>query len=138
SVTITAWESVRATAADLAALGGGGGGAAARDAVTGLAIAAGSVAVNVGAGDFFTLSLTSNVTGWTFSGLPGAGKGCSILVLLTQDATGGRTVALPAAFKLSSGSELAVASAAGAKTAMALTSMDSGTTWICTLSSVAA
>lgn len=116
----------------------GGGTAEDRSAVTALTITGGVVDVDVGVGDYFTLALTANVTGWTFSGLPGEGKGASLLILLQQDATGGRTVALPATWKLTAGSSAAVGSAASAKTLIALSSFGAGATWVATLTAVAA
>lgn len=116
----------------------GGGTAEDRSAVTALTITGGVVDVDVDAGDYFTLALTANVTGITFANLPAAGHGASLMLLLTQDATGGRTVALPASWQLTNGSLGAVASAAGAKTLVALTTFDAGASWAATIATVAA
>lgn len=137
AVTITAWETVRTTAQDIASLGGGGS-SADRSAVTALTIAGGIVDVDAGAGDYFTLTLTANVTGVAFSGLPPEGHGASIMLQLTQDGAGGKTFALPSSWSLTNGSVSAVASAAGAKTWIVLTTFDAGASWSATLSTAAA
>lgn len=111
----------------------GGGGEADRNAVTALSIASGSVAVNVAAGDFFTLALSASVTGFTFNGLPGAGKGASIMVQITQGSTP-RTVVWPSSFRWAGGAAGTVSAAASAVDLLALTTFDNGTTWQATLS----
>lgn len=108
-----------------AALSSGG----ARNAVTALAIASGAVNIDCSLGDYFTLSLTANVTSITFSNLPGSGKGAALVIRVQQDGTGGRTVALPASFKPISGSDTAVQSAASAYTMLVITTLDNGTRW---------
>jgi hypothetical protein len=122
SVTITAWESVRGTA---------GGAAAARNTVTALATS-GSVAIDCALGDYFTLALAGNVTTFTFSNLPGSGKGASIMVQITQDSTP-RTVGWPASFKWAGGVAGVVSTGSGAVDVLALTTFDNGTTWRATL-----
>lgn len=106
--------------------------------VTVLSIAAGVVTVDCSLGDYFTLTLTANVTGITFSNLPASGVGRALCIDFTQDATGGRTVALPASFKAIGNSDTAVQSAANAKTRMILSTIDGGTTWPYSMAKVAA
>lgn len=106
-----------------------GASSTARNNVTALSIASGVVDIDSAAGDFFTLSLTANVTSITFSNLPGSGKGASLAIRIQQDGTGGRTVALPSSFKAITGSDSAVQSAANAYTILMLTSFDNGTRW---------
>lgn len=108
-----------------------GSGAADRRAVTALA-ASGSVAIDVSLGDYFTLALAGNVSGLTFSNLPGAGKGASLMIRITQDATA-RTVAWPASFKWAAGIASAVSTGSGAVDILAITTFDNGTTWDATL-----
>lgn len=111
---------------------GGGGGGGAREDVTALATS-GSVAIDYAMGDYFTLALSGNVSGFTFSNLPGAGKGASLMVRITQDATA-RTVAWPASFKWASGGATeAVSTGSGAVDVLAITTFDNGTTWQATL-----
>jgi hypothetical protein len=92
----------------------------------------GSVAIDYSLGDYFTLALAGNVSGFTFSNLPGAGKGASLMVRITQDATA-RTVAWPASFKWAGGTAGAVSTASGAVDVLAITTFDNGTTWDATL-----
>lgn len=98
-------------------------------AVTALSIASGVVNVDCALGDYFTLSLTANVTSLTFSNLPASGVGRSISVRMRQDATGSRTFALPASLKAITGSDIAVQSAANAYTVLMMTTFDAGTRW---------
>jgi hypothetical protein len=108
-----------------------------RSTVTALAIASGVVAINAALGDYFSLSLTANVTSITFSGLT-AGKGYSLMIDIKQDATGARAVTLPASFKAISGSDTAVQAAANAKTKLIISTTDGGTTWAYSMKLVAA
>jgi hypothetical protein len=81
-----------------------------------LAIAAGVVAVDASLSNNFTLSLTANVTSFTFSNLS---PGMVINLCLDQDATGGRTVALPSTFH-SIGTAPTLATTANAKAFLSL------------------
>lgn len=92
----------------------------------------GGLSVDCDLGDYFTLGLSGNVTGWTFLNLPAAGKALSLVVRITQDSTA-RTVAWPASFKWSNGAAPSVSSAPGAVDMLAITSFDQGTTWNATL-----
>lgn len=121
SVTVTAWESKSTTAAALRG-----------NTVTALTISAGVVNIDCALGDYFTLALTADVTGMTFSNLPGAGFGASKMVLITQDATA-RTVAWPASFRWE-GAAPSVSTASGAVDVLAITTFDNGTKWDATLS----
>lgn len=109
-----------------------------RSAVTALAIASGVVNVDCSKGDYFTLSLTANVTSITFTNVPASGKGCTLCIALAQDATGSRTVALPSSFKAIGSSDTAVQSAANAKTRLILSTTDGGATWPYSMAKVAA
>ena len=120
--------SVQCTTQDIADLAAGG---MSRDTVTALATS-GSVAVDFALGDYFTLALAGNVSGFTFSGLPGSGKGGSLMIRITQDSTA-RTVAWPASFKWAGGVAGAVSTASGAIDVLAITTFDNGTTWVATL-----
>lgn len=109
-----------------------------RNTVTALSIASGVVTIDYALGDYFTLSLTANVTSITFSNLPGSGKGASIAIRLRQDATGSRTVTLPASFKAITGSDTSVQSAANAYTVLHIETFDNGTRWEYTMKAGAA
>lgn len=107
------------------------GGGAARDAVTALGTS-GTLAVDVSAGDYFTTALTGNVSGITFSNLPGSGKGCSLMIRITQDSTP-RTFAWPASFRWAGGTVPAISTGSGAVDVLAITTFDNGSTWDATL-----
>ena len=108
-----------------------GSGSSARTTVSALATS-GSVAIDYALGDYFTLALAGNVSGFTFSNLPGAGNGASLMIRITQDATP-RTVAWPAAFKWAGGSAGVVSTGSGAVDVLAITTFDNGTSWQATL-----
>lgn len=97
--------------------------------VTALSIASGVCNLDCALGDYFTLSLTENVTSFTFSNLPAAGKAATKTIRIRQDATGGRTFAKPGSFKAVGGSDTDVQAAANAYTLLTLTSYDQGTRW---------
>lgn len=92
----------------------------------------GSVGIDVSLGDYFTLALTGNVSTFTFSNLPGSGKGATLMVRITQDATP-RTVGWPASFKWAAGVAGVVSTGSGAVDLLAITTFDNGTTWDATL-----
>lgn len=97
--------------------------------VTALSISSGVVNINCAIGDYFTLSLTANVTSITFSNLPASGYAKTIMIRMQQDVTGGRTMAFPSSFKAINGSDTTIQSAASAWTIFAATSFDQGTRW---------
>ncbi len=115
----------------------GGGGGTDRSTVTALSISSGVVNIDCSLGDYFTLSLTANVTTITFSNLPAAGKGASIAVQIRQDGTGSRTVSLPSSSKATGGSDTSVQPAANAYTLLTLTTFDQGTRWAYAMQEVA-
>lgn len=116
--------------------GGGGGGTG--DDVNVLSIASGVVNIDCSMGNYFTLSLTANVTSITFSNLPASGKAQSIAIRIRQDGTGGRTVALPSSFKATGGSDTAVQSSANAYTMLTISTFDQGTRWEYAMQEIAA
>lgn len=111
------------------ALDTGGGGS--RNTVSSLATS-GSVAIDYALGDYFTIALAGNVSGFTFSNLPGSGKGATLMIRITQDATP-RTVTWPASFRWAGGVAGVVSTSAGAVDVLAITTFDNGTTWRATL-----
>ena len=100
-----------------------------RNLVNALSIVSGVVTVDCSLGDYFTLALNANVTGWTFTNVP---PGCSIMILITQDTTP-RTVAWAASMKWAGGTAPAVSTASGAKDMLALTTFSTGSAWRATL-----
>lgn len=109
----------------------GGGGGSSRNTVSALATS-GSVGIDYALGDYFTLGLTGNVSGFTFSNLPGSGKGATLMLRITQDSTP-RTVAWPASFKWAGAAAGVVSTGSGAVDVLAITTFDNGTTWDATL-----
>lgn len=109
----------------------GGGGGSSRSAVTALATS-GSVSVDYSLGDYFTLALAGDVSGFTFTNMPGSGNGASLMIRITQDSTP-RTVAWPASFKWAGGVAEVVSTASGAVDLLAITTLDNGTSWQATL-----
>lgn len=103
-----------------------------RNVVTALAINAGVVAVNCAFGDYFTLTASADVTGWTFTNVP---PGCSLMIRVAQGGTP-HPVAVPTS--VLTGDTTAFASSAGAVDLLALTTFDGGNSWIGTLANVAA
>ena len=109
----------------------GGGGGSDRSTVSATATS-GTVTVDYALGDYFTLGLTGNVTAWSFTNMPGSGKGASLMIRITQDSTP-RTVAWPASFRWAGGAVPTVSTASGAVDVLAITTFDNGTTWRATL-----
>lgn len=105
--------------------------AAGRETVTALS-GSGSVAIDYALGDYFTLALTGDVTDFTFSNLPGSGKGATLMIRITQDSAP-RTVTWPSSFKWAGGAAGAVSTSSGAVDVLAITTFDNGTTWQATL-----
>lgn len=92
----------------------------------------GSVAIDYALGDYFTLALAGNVSTFTFSNLPGSGKGATLMIRITQDSTP-RTVGWPASFKWAGGAAGVVSTGSGAVDVLAITTFDNGTSWQATL-----
>jgi hypothetical protein len=109
------------------------GGEIIAEPVSALTNSGGTVAINCALGDYFTLSLTANVTSITFSNLPASGKGQTLMLEIKQDATGSRTATWPSSFKWASGSAGVLSTAANSVDVLALSTFDQGTTWRATL-----
>lgn len=109
----------------------GGSGGDARNTVSALSTS-GSVDIDYALGDYFTLALSGDVSGFTFSNLPGPGKGATLMIQIIQDSTP-RTIAWPASFKWADGSAGTISTDPGAVDVLAITTFDNGTTWAATL-----
>lgn len=120
---------VDGTTQDIADLSISGSG---RSVVTALTSTAGVVNINWALGDYFTHALDENVTSITFSNLPSAPTGTTLFIVFTQDATP-RTVAWPASFRWVGGTDGVISTGSGAVDALAITSVNQGTTWLATL-----
>lgn len=100
-----------------------------RNVVSVLAISSGNVTVDCSLGDYFTLALNANVTGWTFTNVA---PGCSLLIEFTQDSTS-RTVAWPTSFVWPGGVAGAVSTGSGAQDMLAISTFDAGGSWKATI-----
>jgi hypothetical protein len=96
-----------------------------RDTVTAVSSASGVVTLDYSLGDYFTLTLTENVTSWVISNPPGSGKGFTLMVQITQGATP-RTVAKPGT--TAGGAALDVSTGNGDIDVLAISSFNNGTT----------
>ena len=99
--------------------------------VTAVTSTSGVLTINCAAGDYFTHALDENVTSWSFTNLPGSGKGATKIIQFTQDSTP-RTVAWPASFRWAGGTDGVISTGSGAIDVLAITTFDNGTTWIAT------
>lgn len=106
----------------------GSGSSSGRNVVTALTASSGVVTVNCSLGDYFTLTPTAAVTGWTFTNVP---AGCTITIKLLQGSTA-YAVAMPTA-KWAGGNAGAFSTTANARDRLAMTTDDSGATWDATL-----
>jgi uncharacterized protein DUF2793 len=102
-----------------------GGGGSDRSTVTSVSSASGVVTLDWSLGDYFTLTLTENVTSWVISNPPGSGHGFTLMVQITQDSTP-RTVAKPGT--TAGGAGLGVSTGSGDIDLLAITSFNNGTT----------
>lgn len=100
--------------------------------VTVAASTGGTLTIDCSSGDYFTHSLDENVTNWSFTNLPGSGKGATKMIQFTQDATP-RTVGWPASFRWAAGTDGVISNGSGAIDVLAITTFDNGATWIATL-----
>lgn len=104
-----------------------------KNTATAAASSAGTLTLNVALGDYFTTTLTENVTTLAFSNLPGAGLGTTLMLQITQHASSPKTFAWPASFKWAGGSAGTVSAVNSAVDVLAITTFDNGTTWRATL-----
>lgn len=104
-----------------------------RNTVTVVTSSSGTATFDWSLGDYFTITLSEDVTTITISNTPGSGFGTTIAIEITQDSTA-RTVAWPASFRWEGGSAGAVSTGNGDVDLLILTTFDNGTTWDATLS----
>lgn len=96
-----------------------------RSAVSNVSSSSGVVTLDYSLGDYFTLTLTENVTSWAISNPPGSGKGFTLMVQITQDSTP-RTVAKPGT--TAGGAALDVSTGSGDIDILAISSFNNGST----------
>lgn len=101
--------------------------------VTALSSSSGELTLSCSSGDYFTTTLTEDVTTFTISNAPSAGFAQTIMLRITQDPVTPRTVAWPASFVWAGGTPGVVTAVAGAVDLLAATTFDQGTTWFTTL-----
>lgn len=114
------------------------GGELIAEPVNSLSSSSGVVNINCAIGDYFTFTLTENISSITFSNLPASGKAQTIFIRIRQDGSGGWTVNLPSSFKASGGSDTSVQPGVNAYTLLAITTFDQGTRWEYTMQEGAA
>jgi Iap family predicted aminopeptidase len=100
---------------------------------TAVTSSSGTLTLNASLGDYFTVTLTENVTTLAFSNLPGAGYGTTIMLQITQHASSPKTFTFPASFKWAGGSAGTISATNSAVDVLAITTFDNGTTWRATL-----
>lgn len=101
--------------------------------VSALASSAGVLNIDWSLGDYFTITLTENITSITHSNLPAAGYARTVMIRVQQHASAAKTVAMPAAFKWAGGTVGVVSTGVGAIDVLALTTFNQGTTFNATL-----
>lgn len=104
----------------------------AKNTVTAAASASGTLTIDCSLGDYFTVTLTENITTISFTNLPASPLGASKVIRITQGA-GPYTVAWPASFKWAGGTPVDVSIGSGDIDVLGITSFDQGTTWQATL-----
>jgi len=102
-------------------------------AVTAISSSAGVLDIDCSKGDYFTVTLTENITSITFSNLPPAGAARTIMLEITQHASAAKTVAWPSSFKWAGASAGVVSTSLSAIDVLALTTFNQGTAWRATL-----
>jgi hypothetical protein len=100
---------------------------------TAAASSAGTLTLNASLGDYFTTTLTEDVTTLAFSNLAGAGLGTTLMLQITQHASSPKTFAWPASFKWAGAAAGTVSAVNSAVDVLAMTTFDNGTTWRVTL-----
>lgn len=104
-----------------------------RNNVTALSSSSSVVTLDYDDGDYFTLTLTENITSWTITNLPGSGRGATMAIEITQDGGGGGyTVALPTGGSLKGGNADAMPTGDGDVALLFITTFDNGTSYQCT------
>jgi len=103
------------------------------NAVTAVSSSSGVLNIDCLLGDYFTITLTENVTSLTFSNLPATGSGRTIMLKITQHASAAKTFAFPSSLKWAGSSVGVISSTTSAVDVLAITTFDQGTSWQATL-----
>ena len=116
---------------------GGGGGGSDRRTVTAVTSSGGVVAFNYALGDYFTISMSENVTSASVTNPPASGVGGTIAIRITQDSTP-RTFAFPANWQFTDSSPLTtIPTGSGDDALLIMTTFDGGITWFATMDTLA-
>jgi hypothetical protein len=97
--------------------------------LTSLSINSGSVVIDCSLGDYFTISLNSNVTNLSITNPPIAGMALSLAIRIRQDSTGNRTINFPSNFKAITGSDTSVQLSPNSYSNLIITTYDQGARW---------
>lgn len=97
-----------------------------KNRVVNLTSSSGVLAINLALADYFTCTLTENITSITYSNVPPAG---SFSIRFKQGSSGGYTLTHPSSHKAIGGSDTTLQTASGAFTMVVLTTFDGGTRW---------
>ena len=100
-----------------------------KNLVVSATVSSGTLTVNCASADYFTHTLSENITAWTFSNLDGAGHGRTIMIRITQHAASAKTVAWPASFKWPNGVAPTLTSTLNAQDVFTFFTRDGGTTY---------
>lgn len=101
--------------------------------VSALFSSAGVLGIDLSAGNYFTHTLTENITSITFSNLPASGFAQEVTLRIAQNASSAKTVAWPASFKWAGGVAPSVSNTLSAYDVLTLVSVDQGSRWEATL-----
>lgn len=104
-----------------------------KNPVTAVTSASGVLTLDASTGDYFTTTLTENVTSLLFTNLTGAGYGHSLMLRITQHASSPKTFAWPASFKWVGGAAGTISATNSAVDVIAMTTFDNGASWNVTL-----
>lgn len=101
--------------------------------VTALSSASGVLTINCALGNYFTVTLTENITSIVMQNVPASGWAETVMLRITQHASAAKTVAWPSSFKWPNTTEGVVSTALSAVDVLALTTFDQGARWEATL-----
>lgn len=113
------------------------GGGSDRRTVTAVTSSGGVVAFNYALGDYFTISMSENISSASVTNPPSSGVGGTIAIRITQDSTP-RTFAFPANWQFTDSSPLTtIPTGSGEDALLILTTFDGGVVWWATMDTLA-
>ena len=108
-----------------------------RNDLSALTVSANTINVDYLSGDYFTVTLTEDVTDVVVSNLQGVDKGATLSLLATQDGTGGWTLTPPASWVVVPDSDTFPTSI-GDRALVTLVTFDNGITFFATVKAIPA